>query len=61
MLLLITTGLRRGECIGLQWGDIDEKQSVLKVQRNVTQGSLQSAGAFAVFQRGSALGFAKDL
>ena len=37
LLLLITTGLRRGECIGLQWRDIDEKESVLKVQRNVTQ------------------------
>ena len=34
--VLITTGLRRGECIGLQWGDIDEKNLTLAVRRNVT-------------------------
>ena len=34
--LLITTGLRRGECFGLQWGDIDLDNGVLLVQRNVT-------------------------
>ena len=34
--LLITTGLRRGECIGLKWSDIDEKHSLLRVERNVT-------------------------
>ena len=34
--LLITTGLRRGECFGLQWGDIDLANGVLLVQRNVT-------------------------
>ena len=34
--LLITTGLRRGECIGLQWGDIDSEKLIIKVERNVT-------------------------
>lgn len=34
--LLITTGLRRGECIGLKWRDIDESRSMLKIERNVT-------------------------
>ena len=34
--LLITTGIRRGECMGLQWGDIDEKEMVIHIQRNVT-------------------------
>ena len=33
--LLITTGIRRGECIGLKWGDIDEKQGTITVERNV--------------------------
>lgn len=33
--LLITTGLRRGECVGLKWSDIDEKRSVIRVERNV--------------------------
>ena len=36
LYLLITTGLRRGECIGLKWKDIDEERAVLKIQRNVT-------------------------
>lgn len=35
MHLLITTGLRRGELIGLQWGDIDERNQLLHVQRGV--------------------------
>lgn len=34
--VLITTGLRRGELVGLQWGDIDKKNMVFNVQRNVT-------------------------
>ncbi len=34
--LLITTGIRRGECMGLRWGDIDEKQGTLTVERNVS-------------------------
>lgn len=34
--VLITTGLRRGEAIGLQWSDIDGEKMTLTVQRNVT-------------------------
>ena len=33
--LFITTGLRRGECVGLKWRDIDEARSVVHVERNV--------------------------
>ncbi len=36
MNLLITTGLRRGEAVGLQWGDIDTEKQIITVQRNVT-------------------------
>lgn len=36
LYLLITTGIRRGECMGLKWKDIDEEASVLSVERNVT-------------------------
>ena len=35
LYLLISAGLRRGECLGLQWGDIDESRSVIKIERNV--------------------------
>lgn len=34
--IMIVTGLRRGEIVGLQWGDIDKKNNTLKVCRNVT-------------------------
>lgn len=34
--LLITTGIRRGECIGLKWRDIDEARSLIRIERNVT-------------------------
>ena len=34
--LLVTTGLRRGECVGLKWKDIDEARSMIQVERNVT-------------------------
>ena len=34
--LLITTGIRRGECAGLKWKDIDTESSTIKVCRNVT-------------------------
>jgi len=33
--LMITTGIRRGECIGLKWKDIDEKNLVLHIERGV--------------------------
>lgn len=33
---LLLTGLRRGELVGLQWGDLDTKELVLSVRRNVT-------------------------
>lgn len=33
---LLTLGLRRGECLGLQWQDINESKQTLKVERNVT-------------------------
>lgn len=33
--LLITTGIRRGECIGLKWGDFDERRATITIQRNV--------------------------
>lgn len=36
MNLLITTGLRRGEAVALQWGDIDPDKQTITVQRNVT-------------------------
>ena len=36
MNVLITCGLRRGEAVGLQWGDIDSEKLSLSVSRNVT-------------------------
>ncbi len=36
MNVLITTGLRRGEAVGLQWGDINRDKLEITVQRNVT-------------------------
>lgn len=35
--VLITTGLRRGEVCGLQWGDIDKDKLTITVNRNVTR------------------------
>lgn len=34
--LLLTTGLRRGECFGLMWRDVDFINNLLRVERNVT-------------------------
>ena len=34
--LLLTTGIRRGECFGLQWRDIDETNALIHIKRNVT-------------------------
>lgn len=34
--VLITCGLRRGECTGLQWRDIDPDKLTLNIERNVT-------------------------
>lgn len=33
---LILTGLRRGELVGLQWGDLDKKNMLFHIRRNVT-------------------------
>lgn len=34
--LLTTTGMRRGECMGLKWKDIDEKACTISIERNVS-------------------------
>ena len=36
MYLLMTTGIRRGECCGLKWKDIDEQNACLSVERSVS-------------------------
>lgn len=36
MALLMYTGLRRGEALGLRWEDIDQARGVIHVSRNVT-------------------------
>ena len=44
--VLMTTGLRRGEAVALQWGDIDYKKLQLSITRNVTVDSKSEAGLF---------------
>ena len=39
-MLLLTTGIRRGECFGLKWKDIDFANSLIKIERSVTYTSL---------------------
>lgn len=34
--MLITTGLRRGECLGLQWRDVDLDNNIIHVERSAT-------------------------
>ena len=36
LYLLITTGIRRGECMGLKWRDIDEQASTIHIERNIS-------------------------
>lgn len=35
--LIIATGMRRGECCGLKWSDIDFRERTIHVQRNVVK------------------------
>ena len=35
LYLMITTGVRRGECMGLRWGDIDETACSIRIERNI--------------------------
>ena len=35
--LALTTGLRRGELLGLQWGDVDLDAGTLRVERSVEE------------------------
>ena len=39
--LLLTTGIRRGECFGLQWQDIDFLNKLIRIERNVTYTALK--------------------
>lgn len=40
--LLFFTGLRIGECIGLQWKDIDLQAKSIKVRRQITKGEVKT-------------------
>ena len=44
--LMIFTGLRRGEVVGLQWGDIDLEQKTLQVVRNVIRNTKSETGIY---------------
>lgn len=35
MQLLVTTGLRRGECVGLKWKGIDAERGTIRIERSV--------------------------
>lgn len=35
LLLLVTSGIRRGECLGLQWRDINERDCTITIERSV--------------------------
>jgi len=35
--LIITTGMRRGECCGLQWSDINWKEKSVHIRRNIVK------------------------
>ncbi|HEV3483015.1 MAG TPA: site-specific integrase [Candidatus Acidoferrales bacterium] len=41
-VLLTLTGMRAGEALGLQWGDIDFEHSCIHVRRSAWQGRVQS-------------------
>ena len=41
LYLMLTTGLRRGECLGLQWRDVDTTHALLHVERHVTHTTAQ--------------------
>ena len=36
LMILLTAGLRRGECIGLKWQDIDFNENTISVERSAT-------------------------
>lgn len=36
LMLFITTGIRRGECIGLKWKDLNEEEGTLIIERSGT-------------------------
>ena len=35
LTLLVTAGLRRGECVGLKWSDFDKNKQTISIERNV--------------------------
>lgn len=37
LLLAITCGMRRGEVLGLQWGDVDLEEGLIRVTHNLTK------------------------
>ena len=41
-LTAVSTGMRQGELLGLQWGDIDFHRSAIKVRRSLSHGTLQT-------------------
>ena len=43
--LIIATGMRRGECCGLQWGDVNWQERSIHIQRNVVK--VTGEGIFA--------------
>jgi integrase len=48
LCMALTTGMRRGEMLGLRWSDIDMEQKFLSVQRTASYFKSASAGKYMV-------------
>jgi integrase len=42
LLLLLSTGMRRGEALGLRWSDVDFEQHALTIRRSLTHGRIST-------------------
>ena len=47
--LLVTTGMRRGECMGLKWRDIDEKACTISIAEVLSYNSGEDFWLFIYF------------
>ena len=47
LLIDVSTGMRRGEIVGLKWNDIDLKRGILQVRRAIVRRPMESGGGYA--------------
>jgi integrase len=61
LVVLFSTGMRRGEALGLQWSDVDFDRGLISIRRSITSAGLSTPKSGSGRSVGMTAGLAEEL